>query len=149
MRNLGIGILTIAVAFAATGCVDRKGQEAARITAGIVNDPTREVSVTPVKVQDIQELLQVNGEIVTSDDAQISAQISGKIKSILVKEGDTVSAGQVVATMDPENLVHQVSQANAVLSTAQAQLAQASANARLTPSRSTAAVRQAEAALRR
>ena len=140
--------MALFVALAVTGCVDRKGQEAAKITAGIVNDPTREVSVTPVKVQDIQELLQVNGEIVTSDDVQISAQISGKIKSILVKEGDTVSAGQVVATMDPENLMHQVSQATATLSSAQAQLAQASANARLTPSRSTAAVRQAEAAVR-
>ena len=68
MRNLGIGILALFVALAVTGCVDRKGQEAAKITAGIVNDPTREVSVTPVKVQDIQELLQVNGEIVTRID---------------------------------------------------------------------------------
>ncbi len=140
--------MALAVAFGATGCVDRKGQESAKITAGIVNDPTREVSTTPVKVEDIRELLQVNGEIVTSDDAQISAQVSGRIKAIYVKEGDTVSAGQTVASMDSENLVHQVSQSQAALASAQAQLAQASANARLTPGRSTAAVLQAEAALR-
>ena len=148
MRNISLAIMALAVAYGISGCVDRKGQAAAIATSAIVNDPLRDVSVTPVKVEDLQDLLQVNGEIVTSDDAQISTQVTGKIQSILVKEGDVVSAGQVVAMMDSENLQHQASQARAALTSAQAQLAQASANARLTPRKSSAAVRQAEAALR-
>lgn len=148
MRNIGLTALALAIAFGVAGCVDRKGQADAQVTAGIVNDPLKDVSITPVKVQDIQELLQINGEIVTSDDAQISAQIGGMITSVNVKEGDTVSAGQVIATVESDNLQQQVNQARSSLANATATLAQQTANARLTPSRSTAAVRQAEAAVR-
>ena len=148
MRNLGLAIVAIMIAFGVGGCVDRKGQDAAKKTSEIVNDPLKDVSVTPVKVEDIQELLQVNGEIVTSDDAQISAQVAGKILAVYIKDGDTVSQGQVVAMMDSDNLQQQAMQARASLASATAQLSQASANARLTPSRSAAAVRQAEASLR-
>lgn len=148
MRNFGFYALALAVAFGATGCVDRKAQEAAKDTAMIVNDPSRDVSVTLPKIEDVQDILEVNGEITTTDDAQISAQASGKITAIYVKEGDMVSAGQTVAMMDSVNLQNQVTQARAALATAQAQLNQASNNARLTPNRSAAAVRQAEAVLR-
>ena len=140
--------MALAVAFGAAGCVDRKGQEAAKETAVIVNDPVKEVSVTPVKVEDLQELLQVNGEIVTSSDAQISAQVGGMVTSVNVKEGDMVTAGQVIATVESDNLQQQVNQARSSLANASANLAQTTANARLTPSKSTAAVRQAEAAVR-
>jgi RND family efflux transporter MFP subunit len=148
VRNFGLALVAIMVAFGVSGCVDRKGQKAAKDTSEIVNDPLRDVAVTTAKVEDIQELLQVNGEIVTSDDAQISAQVAGKIRAVYIKDGDTVSQGQVVATMDSENLEQQAMQARASLASAMAQLSQASANARLTPSRSSAAVRQAEATLR-
>jgi RND family efflux transporter MFP subunit len=148
MMKIGLFATAIAFALGLSGCVDRKGQDAAKKTSEIVNNPVREVSVSQVKIEDIQELLQVNGEIVTSDDAQISAQIAGKIRAIYVKEGDTVSQGQVIATMDSENLQNQANQARATLASASAQLAQAGANARLTPTRSSATVRQAEAALR-
>lgn len=148
MRNFSLAMVAVMVAFLVTGCVDRKGQQAAKDTSEIVNDPLRDVAVTPVKVEDIQELLQVNGEIVTSDDAQISAQVPGKIQAVYIRDGDTVSQGQVVAVMDSDNLQQQAMQARASLSSALAQLSQASANARLTPSRSSAAVRQAEASLR-
>jgi RND family efflux transporter MFP subunit len=148
VRNLGFGILALVLAFCAVGCVDRKGQLAAKETSEIVNDPLKDVSVTAVKVEDIKELLQVNGEIVTSDDAQVSAQSSGKIRSVFVKEGDMVTQGQVIAKMDSDNLQQQVDQARASLANSTATLAQATANARLAPAKSTAAVRQAEAAVR-
>ena len=148
MRNIGFYALALAIAFGASGCVDRKAQVAAKDTAEIVNDPIREVSVTPIQVQDVKDLLEINGEITTSDDAQISAQASGKIIAVYVKEGDVVTQGQVVATLDSENLQNQANQARSALASAQAQLNQAVSSARLTPSRSTAAVRQAEAAVR-
>lgn len=147
MKNLSLIALAIAMAVGVTGCVDRKGQAAAKQQAEIVNDPVIEVAVTPVKVENVQDLLQINGEITTTEDAQISAQTSGKIAAIYVKEGDNVTAGQVVATLDSENLENQVNQARAALASSQAQLNQAFSNARLTPSKSAAAVRQAQAAL--
>lgn len=148
MRSSVLVLAALAVAFGLSGCVDRKGQAAAKDTAEVVNDPVREVSATLVKVEDIQELLQVNGEIVTSSDAQISAQVGGMITSVTVKEGDMVSAGQLIATVESENLQNQVNQARSALASATSTLAQATANARLTPNRSLAVVRQAEAAVR-
>lgn len=148
MRSYYLALVVVVVALMAIGCVDRKGQNDAKRTSVVVNDPLRDVTISPVTVQDIQELLQVNGEIVTSDDAQISAQVAGKIRAVYIKDGDTVSAGQVVAMMDSDNLQQQAMQARASLASATAQLSQAAANARLTPSRSLAAVRQAEASLR-
>ena len=147
MRNIGFYALALMVAFSASGCVDRKGQEAAAVTAGIVNDPDRVVGVSPILVQDVQDLLEVNGDIETSNDAQVAAQASGKIAAVYVKDGDQVTQGQVVAVLDTENLSSLAGQARAALANAQAQLSQAVANAKLTPSRSSAAVRQAEAVL--
>lgn len=147
MRNFNLLAVAIVTAVTVTGCVDRPGQKAAIETAEIVNDPMKEVSVSAVKVEDLQELLPLNGEISTTNDAQISAQTGGKIAFVSVKEGDSVQAGQVVAMLDATNLQSQASQARAALASAQAQLSQATNNARLAPSRSTAAVRQAEAVL--
>jgi RND family efflux transporter MFP subunit len=140
--------LALVIAFAAVGCVDRKAQVSAAETGKIIGDPIRQISVTPVIVKDIVEKLEINGEVVTSQDAQISSQSGGKLVRVDVKDGDTVTAGQVIATLDNENLRYQSDQARAGLSSAQSQLNQAIRNAKLTPSRSKAAVKQAEAALR-
>jgi len=132
-----------------TGCkVDRVAQKEAAETAKIVNDPVRDVSTSSVEVKNVSEFLEVNGEIATSTDSQVSATTGGKIVSVFVREGDLVSAGQIVAQLDTENLQQQAAQARASLASARAQYSQASSNAQLAPGRTSAAVKQAEAALR-
>jgi len=42
--------------------------------------------------------------IVTTNDVIVSAQIQGQLAQLLVKEGDTVQAGQLVAVIEPEEL---------------------------------------------
>ena len=42
--------------------------------------------------------------IVTTDDIIVSAQISGQLSQLLVKEGDTVKAGQLLAVVVPDEL---------------------------------------------
>lgn len=42
--------------------------------------------------------------IVTTNDVIVSAQIQGQLAQLLVKEGDTVEAGQLVAVVEPEEL---------------------------------------------
>jgi len=42
--------------------------------------------------------------IVTTNDVIVSAQLQGQLAQLLVKEGDTVTAGQLVAVVEPEEL---------------------------------------------
>jgi HlyD family secretion protein len=42
--------------------------------------------------------------IVTTDDVTVSSQVQGRLEQLLVKEGDTVKAGQLLATIEPEEL---------------------------------------------
>lgn len=67
--------------------------------------------------------------IVSTDDASvksnivgISAKVSGQIDEIVVKEGDTVQIGQVLAKIDNKAFQIQVEQARANLASAQAKL---------------------------
>jgi HlyD family secretion protein len=42
--------------------------------------------------------------IVTTDEVIVSSQIAGRLEKVLVKEGDTVSAGQLLAVIAPKEL---------------------------------------------
>jgi HlyD family secretion protein len=145
--NWGIALLALVVVFSA-GCVDRAKQDQAKRTQQIVSDPTTAVQVEAAKTQSLTETLQVTGEVTTSQDSQVGAKRSGRIVQVLVKDGDPVVAGQLLATMDTTDLRAQLSQALANLSSARSQLSQAENSARVAPTRSAAAVKQAEAQLR-
>jgi multidrug resistance efflux pump len=64
---------------------------------------------------------------VSTDDARISgtivsisSKVSGKVAKILVAEGDQVKAGQLLALIDPKDILAQKAQAEASLATAKA-----------------------------
>lgn len=68
--------------------------------------------------------------IVSTDDARVkgtivsvSSRVSARIEQLMVKEGDRVQAGQVIAKLESKELEVQVAQSKANLATAQAKLA--------------------------
>ncbi len=61
-------------------------------------------------------------------ESNLSFKVSGTVQSVPVKVGDKVSAGQLIARMDPENFQLQVQQAEAALSQAKAQAQRARAD---------------------
>ncbi|EAX49020.1 secretion protein HlyD family protein [Thermosinus carboxydivorans Nor1] len=74
---------------------------------------------------------------VTTDDARISgtivnvsAKISGKVVELLVKEGDQVKAGQIIARIDNREILAQKAQAEAALAAAKARYEEVVAGAR-------------------
>ncbi len=90
--------------------------------------------------------------IVTTDSVIVSSEIQGRLQQLLVKEGDTVKRGQLLAVIQPQEwkadmayyqsqqaqTSNQISQAEANLASAQAQVIQAQAdleNDRLNSSR--------------
>lgn len=79
---------------------------------------------------------------IEGEEIAIAAEVAGRIEAINVEEGDRVTKGQELVRLDRAMLDAQIVQAQAAVSTAQAQLAQVKAGARAED------VRQAEAALK-
>ncbi len=85
--------------------------------------------------------------IVTTNDVIVSAQIQGQLAQLLVKEGDTVQAGQLVAVIEPEELrADKAFYAHTEQGTA-AQVQQAEAALQYQEKQTRDQIRQAEAAL--
>lgn len=130
------------------GCVDRNAQVQAKRTAEVLNDKTVRVEAKPAVEMPISESLEITGQLVAGDDAQIGAKVAGRLVAVYIVDGSIVSAGQVIAQQETANQIAQLRQAQGQLAGAQAQLAQAISNSRLNPKRTSSAVALAEAGLR-
>ncbi len=148
MNRWKTSALLIAAVLTLTGCVDRQAQKQAKATQAIVTDPTQVISVLAVSPQSVSETLEITGQVTAGLDASVGAKQSGKLVSVLVKDGDPVVAGQLIAAQDASSLQAQLRQSIATLSNANSQLSQAIANARFGPQKSAAAVAQADAQLK-
>ena len=71
-----------------------------------------------------REIISAPGRI-ESDDAAVAAKTSGRIREITVREGDKVKAGQVIATLDDEQVKARVDQAQSNVAQAEARLSRA------------------------
>ena len=69
-----------------------------------------------------------NGYVVARTRAAVSAKIPGRLAYLGVSEGSYVKSGEIIARLDNADYEAQVSQAEAGLASAQAQLAEAAAN---------------------
>lgn len=87
------------------------------------------VTVAPVVPSSVADTLAVNGTVQAVDLLSISPQASGlQIRQLLVREGDSVAAGQVLALLDDATLQADLRQAQAQLSVSQAQVTQREAS---------------------
>lgn len=98
----------------------------------VKNNRNEGVKVTAEKVvkRTIIQTVSANGKIQPEKDIKISPYISGEVVQLLVKEGDEVKAGDLLAKIDPEIYVSAFDQSNASLNTQKAN--EANAKARLT-----------------
>lgn len=117
----------------------------------------RKVLTHPVERQSLAIAVSANGTVKPERAINVSPKTAGVLKSLLVKEGDSVKKGQAIAYMDDSNLQGQLTQAQGELASAQANLQKliagnrpqeiAQAQARLKSA--TATLTQAEDDLRR
>jgi HlyD family secretion protein len=119
-------ILTILVCtfFLWTGCAK---QDAAPEPKTVV-----EVKVTKAVAENVPLVVLAPAMIYPREQASIASKITAPIRTLPVKKGDTVAAGQVVARLENRDLVAQrteaLDKARADASSAQAALAQAEKN---------------------
>ena len=108
----------------------------------------KQVLTMPVERQTLPIALSANGTVQPERSINVSPKNSGVLKRLLVKEGDTVKQGQVVAYMDDSNLQGQLTQAKGQVAQAEANLQQLVAGNRPQDiAQSQAVLEQAEASL--
>src|ERR687894_208554 len=87
-----------------------------------------EVRVEPVERRDLVASVTASGQIRPQTKVDLSADVSGRIVRLAVREGQMVARGQFLLQIDPEQATAAVDRAQASLASARAQEAQAQAN---------------------
>lgn len=70
--------------------------------------PPKIVQTTRLSKGDVESLVEVQGNVTAEDSAEITSPYNYEVIQINVKEGDTVSKGQVLAVLDSSNLQEEI-----------------------------------------
>ncbi len=87
-----------------SGCKGKAGHETTEIKRPQVSG----VTVEDVKFSQADEYIETSGTVKSKTTSIVASRIMGTVTSLKVKEGDRVSAGQVLATIDDSDLVQRV-----------------------------------------
>jgi HlyD family secretion protein len=93
----------------------------------IGNEVSIKVSVAKADKKNIVESVSANGKIQPEVEVKISSDVSGEIKELYVKEGDSVLAGKLLARIDPELYQSALDRSEATLNNSRANFANSKA----------------------
>jgi HlyD family secretion protein len=85
------------------------------------------VLVAKTELKTIIETVSANGRVQPEKEVKISSDVSGEIRELYVKEGDSVVTGQLLARIDPELYQSALDRSDASLNNIRANLANAKA----------------------
>lgn len=84
-----------------------------------------EVQTEKAELRTIRETVEASGKVFPKTEVKISSDVSGEIVELYVHEGDSVTAGQILARVDPEAYNSQVERAQAGVNSARSSVANA------------------------
>ena len=95
----------------------------------------QEPQAVPVRVQqaqlrDVSLSLEAHGALAANREVRLSPKVSGRVATVAVDVGDPVSEGQLLLTLEKDELEISVAQAEAAVAAARANLARIQAGAR-------------------
>jgi len=96
------------------------GESATRTAAKGVN--AVRIEVTPVQRMTVQRQVELNGTLVSPDQASVSSEVSGVVREVLVEMGHEIKPGQVLVKLEPQELELALRQAQSQLHQTEAQL---------------------------
>jgi len=96
----------------------------------------------------LTESVEVTGDLSVLNSATISPKAAGRLKTVMVREGDLVTKGQVVAVQDQEDALNSIQTAQAALESSKARLSQAQTTGEVTVVQKQSAIDQAAANLK-
>ncbi|MCC6726989.1 MAG: efflux RND transporter periplasmic adaptor subunit [Saprospiraceae bacterium] len=85
------------------------------------------VETEKAALRTIKETVEASGKVFPKTEVKISSDVSGEIVELYVKEGDSITVGQVLARVDPEAYNSQVERAAAGVNSSKSGLANAKA----------------------
>ncbi len=115
--KIGIAVAIVAGLGAAAFIAKKKGENKAAT-----------VKIEAVEARDLVASVTASGQVRPRTKVDVSADITGKIIRLAVKEGDLVTKGQFLLQIDPQQYEAALQRSQAALASAKAQFAQASAN---------------------
>lgn len=118
-KGVKIGIAIAVVAGLGAAVYVAKGRNAKKAAT---------VKIEAVEARDLVASVTASGQVSPRTKVDVSADITGKIIRLAVKEGDQVTKGQFLLQIDPQQFEAALQRSQASLASAKAQLAQASAN---------------------
>jgi len=115
--KIGIAVAIVAALGTAAFVAKQKGG----------NKPTT-VKIEAVEARDLVASVTASGQVRPRTKVDVSADITGRIIRLAVKEGDLVTKGQFLLQIDPQQFEAALQRSLAALASAKAQFAQARAN---------------------
>ena len=89
------------------------------------NKKGEEVQTEKSELRTIRETVEASGKVFPKTEVKISSDVSGEIVELYIQEGDSVTAGQVLARVDPEAYNSQVERAQAGVNSSKSGVANA------------------------
>ncbi len=97
----------------------------AGIAAVSGGDKATEVRIEPVERRDLVASVTASGQVQPRSKVDLSADITGRIVRLAVREGDRVTKGQFLLEIDPSNYIAESERSAAAVASSQANLRQA------------------------
>jgi len=85
------------------------------------------INVEKPQKRNITEIITANGKIQPEKEVKISADVSGEIIELMVKEGDKVKTGDILLRINPKIYLSQIERIEASLNSSKAQMMQSKA----------------------
>ena len=116
--------LLVLAGFAARTLIARKAEQAAMLTGTRVPLALdlAPADVIAARVLPLARTLEVSGGLKAVNSAMVKAKVAAELKTLSVREGDAVKAGQVLGQLDTTELDWRLRQAEQTASSARAQL---------------------------
>jgi HlyD family secretion protein len=87
-----------------------------------------QVEFVEVEKRTIRETVSASGKVFPTKEVKISSDVSGEVVELLIEEGDSVQAGQVLARIDPDAYQSAVERGVAGLNTSKSEMARSKAS---------------------
>lgn len=123
MRTLAVAMPMAMMMALGVGCSSSSSMKGARA----IHKLEYPVQVAPLVTRQVQYLVSAPGSIEAFQQVQITARVAGAVDKVGFAEGQTITSGQVLVTIERDRYQVAVDQAKALLSKAQASEAQAEA----------------------
>lgn len=101
---------------------------AKKYESAVFRHEVRTSAVTILSPSQADVLVTATGYVIPQLTSKVGAKIQGRLAKVLVKEGDTVKAGDLIAQLEDQDQFSSLNAAGSRFSAAQARIAQANAN---------------------